>query len=132
MVDGGPLALTVRTVVAAVAVNGCALIKVDVVVLQGADEHFHSAGNLPLGIGVLHPQEQYAAALMGHPFGDHALHQVAQVDKTGGGGGHAGDYRTLGHLTLGKTRFHLLGRFGHIGKQKAGQSLIIHIFSSFL
>ena len=66
MVDGCPLTLTVRPIDAIVAVNGCALVKPDSIVLQGIDENLHSTGNFPFGIGVLHPEEQNAAALVSH------------------------------------------------------------------
>ena len=118
VVDVRPLPLTVGAVVAAVAGLGGALVKADAVVGQSVDEHLHSARHLSLGVGVLHPQEENAAALVGHTFGDQALNQIAQMDKACGRGGHAGDDRALGDLALGEARLQLLRRGGHMGKQK--------------
>ena len=126
MVDIRPLTLAVGAVGAVVAIHGGALVKVDAVVLQGVNQNLHRAGNLPLGIGVLHPQEQYAAALMGHPLGGQTLHQIAQMDKTRGGGSHPGNHRALGQPPGGIFFFERLRSFCHVGEQKRGQCLIIH------
>ena len=126
MVDFRPLTLAVGAVGAVVSINGGALIKVDVVVLQGRNEHLHRAGNLPLGIGILHPEEQNAVCPVGHPLGDHALDQVAQVYKACGRGSHTGDHGALRQIALGEPCFQLLRRGGHIGKQKLSKCLIIH------
>ncbi len=130
VVDGRPLTLTVGAVKTVVAVHGGTLVKVDAVVLQGVDEHLHRAGNLPLGIGVLHPEEQNAAALVGHPLGGQALHQIAQVDKAGGGGSHPGDDGTLRDAAGGIFFFQRLRGFRHVRKQKLGKCLIIHTNST--
>ena len=126
MVDLRTLTLTVGAVIAVVAVHGCALVKVDAVVLQSVDEHLHRAGDLPLCVRVLHPQEQHAAALMGHPLRGQALHQIAQMDKAGGGGGHPGDDSPFGQLPGRVFFFQRLRCFCHVGEQKRGQCLIIH------
>ena len=126
MVDCGSLALAVGAVSAVVAVNGSAFIKIDIVKFQGVDQHLNCAGNFPLGIGVLHPEKQHAAGLVGHPLGNGALHQVAQMDKAGGGGGHPGYNRALGQAALGKTRFQFLRRCGYVGEEQFGKRLIIH------
>ena len=60
MVNICPLALPVGAVAAVVAVDGSALVKVNVVVLQRFNQNLHSPGNLPLGIGVLHAKKQNA------------------------------------------------------------------------
>ena len=126
MVNIRPLALPVGAVAAVVAVDGSALVKVNVVVLQRFNQNLHSPGNLPLGIGVLHAKEQYAARPVGHPLGDHALYQVAQVDEACGRGGHAGHDGPFRQVPLGESRLQLLGGGGYIGKQKISQCLIIH------
>jgi len=126
VVNGGALTLTVGTVLAVVAVDGSAFVKADVVMLQRIDQYFHSAGNFTLGVGILHPEEKYAAGLVSHALRDHALNQVAQVDKTGGGGSHTGDNGAFSQLTAGEALLHLGGSFGHIGEQKLCQCLIIH------
>ena len=97
--------------------NG-AFIKIDAVVLQRVDQHFHSAGNLTLGIGVLHTEEQHAAALMAHTFGNGALHQVAEMYKTSGRGGHTGNHSAFRQLTGREAGFHFLGSLGHMGEQQ--------------
>ena len=117
VVNCGSLTLTVGAISAVVAVHGGAFVKVDVVEFQGVDEHLHRTGNLPLGIGVLYPEVQHAAGLVGHPFRNRALHQIAQMDKSGRGGSHSGNHRTLGKITLGEPGFQLLGSFGHVGKK---------------
>ena len=67
--------------------------------LQCVDEHFNSAADFPLGIGVFHPQKQHAATLMRHTLRGQTLHQIAQMDKAGGGGRHACDNSAFGGLT---------------------------------
>ena len=126
MVDVRPLPLAVGAVFSLVAIHSGALVKLDAIVLQGVNQHLHSPGNLPLGIGILYPQEQHTAALMGHALGGQALHQVAQVDKAGGGGSHAGNDGTLGHVPRGIFCFQLLRRHGDVGKKQLSQFLIIH------
>ena len=125
VVNCGSLTLTVGAISAVVAVHGGAFVKVDVVEFQGVDEHLHRTGNLPLGIGVLYPEVQHAAGLVGHPFRNRTLHQIAQMDKSGRGGSHSGNHRTLGKVALGEPGFQLLGSFGHIGKKQFGKRLII-------
>ena len=61
-----PLALPVGTISAHVPIHGSTFVKGDAIVLQGVDQHFHSSGNLPFGVGILHPEEQDAAGLVGH------------------------------------------------------------------
>ena len=68
MIDSGTLPLTIRAVITIVTINGGTLVKMDPIMLQRFDQHFDGAGNLPLGIGILHPKKQNAAALMGHPL----------------------------------------------------------------
>ena len=126
MVDARPLPLAVGAVSPKVPIDGGTLVKVDVVVLQGVDEHLYRSGDLPLGIGILHPEEENAAGLVGHPLGDHALDQVAQVDKACGGGGHPGHHGPFRQVSLGEALLQLLGGGGHIGKQQLGQCFIIH------
>lgn len=63
---------------------------------------------------------------VGHPLGDHALHQVAQVDEACGRGGHTGHNGPFRQVPLGESHLQLLGGGGHIGKQKISQCLIIH------
>ena len=120
MVDVCPLTLAVRTVNAIVALHGGAFVKGNAVMLQGFDQHLHRTGNFPLGIGVLHPKEQHAAGLVGHPLGGQPLHQIAQMDKTGGGGGHPGDHSALRQLTGREALLHGLRGFVYVRKQKIG------------
>ena len=96
MVDLRPLPLAVGAVGPPVPGEGGSLVKGDAIVGQGFNEHLHRPGHFPLGVGILHPEEQHAAGLVGHALGDDTLHQVAQVDKAGGAGGHAGDNRPAG------------------------------------
>ena len=117
MVDGSALTLTVGAIATLVAFDGSALIKVDAVVFQRIDKHFHSTGDFPLGVGIFHTQEENAARLMAHTLRNGALNQVAQMDKTGGGGSHTGDDGTFGELPCGEPGLHLLGSLGYIGKQ---------------
>ena len=126
VVNVRPLPLIIGAICAAVTVCGGALIKLNAVMLQRFNQHLYRTGNLPLGIGVLHPQEQNAAALMGHTLGGQALDQIAQMDKTGGGGGHAGDDGALGYISGRKFLLQLLRRHGDIGKKKFCQCLLIH------
>ena len=126
------LTLTVGAIQAVIAFNGGAFIKIDVVVLQRVDQYFHSAGTLTLGVSVFHPQEQNAAALVGHPLGDHTLNQIAQMDKTGRGRSHTGHDGAFGQFTLGKTCLDFLGRFGHIRKKQISKCLIIHKYYLYL
>ena len=136
VVDRGSLTLTVWAVSAVVTVHGRALVKVDVVEFQGVDQHFYRAGDLPLGVGILNPEVQHAAGLVSHPLRNRALHQIAQVDKSGRGGSHPGDHRALGKVALREPGFQLLGSFGHVRKKQFGKRLIIHsqlpLFSYFL
>ena len=120
MVDVRPLTLAVGAVDALIALHGGAFVKGNAVMLQGFDQHLHRTGNLPLGIGVLHPQEQYAAGLMGHPLGGQPLHQIAQMDKAGGGGSHPGDHSALRQLTGREALLHVLRGFVYVRKQKIG------------
>ena len=131
MVNGSPLTLAVGAVTAEVTVHGGSLIKVDAIVLQCVNQHLHCAGNLPLGVRILHTEKQHASALVGHPLGGEALHKVAQMDKAGGGGSHTGDDRALRHLTGGIHLFKGFGRVGNVGKQKIGKSLIVHSYYLF-
>ena len=89
--------------------------------LQGVNEHFHRAGNLSFCVGVLHPQEEHAAALMGHALGGQSLHQIAQMDEAGRGGGHPGDHCALGQLSGGIFFFERLRGFCHVREQKFSQ-----------
>ena len=126
MVDGGSLALAVGSVKTAVAGVGGAFVKADAVVGQGVNQHFNGAGDFSLGVGIFHAQEQHAAALVGHPLGNHALNQVAKVDKTGGGGGHTGNNGSFGKTTGRESGFQVLGGIGYLGKKQIGKELIIH------
>ena len=126
MVNCGSLTLTIGAISAVFAVHGGAFVKVDVVEFQGVDQHLHGTGNLPLGVRILHPEVQHAAGLVGHSFRNRALHQIAQMDKSGRGGGHPGNHRALGKIALGEPGFQMLGRFGHVGKKQFGKRLIIH------
>ena len=118
MVDTGALTLTVGAIAAVVAIDGGTLVKVDAIVLQRFNQNLHCTGNLPLCIGVLHPQEQHAAALVCHTFTGQTLHQIAQMDKAGGGGSHTGDNSPFGHISGGIFFFQLLAGGGDIGEQK--------------
>ena len=118
MVDTGALTLTVGAIAAVVAIDGGTLVKVDAIVLQRFNQNLHRTGNLPLRIGVLHPQEQNAAALMRHALTGQTLHQIAQMDKAGGGGSHTGDNSSFGQISLGIFFFQLLAGGGDIGEQK--------------
>ena len=118
VINPGPLALTVRTVNAVVTIDGCPFIETDIIMLQRVDEYLHGAGDLPLGVGVLHPEKQHASGLVSHPFGNHALHQIAQMHKAGRGRRHPGDHSSFRQVPLGKPCFHFLRSLGHIGKQK--------------
>ena len=107
----------------------------NVVVLQGFNQHLHRAGNLPLGVGVFHTEKQYAAGLMRHPLGDHALHQIAQMDKTGGGGRHPGADCAFRQFPPGILILNIFRRLRYVGKQKRGKCQIVHnplpLFSNF-
>ena len=116
MVNSSPLALLVWAVGAAVAVFGKALVKLNAVVLQGVDENLHSAGDLSLGVSILHPQEQHTAALVAHSLRNSALYKVAQVDKTGGRGGHAGNDRALRQAAGREAGVHIRRRVRYMGK----------------
>ena len=120
MVDGGTLTLTVGAVCAHIAVYGSTLIEGNAVVLQSIDQHLHGTGDLTLGVGVLYTQKKHAAALVRHPLRGQALHQIAQMDKTGGGGGHTGDHGTLRGIAAGEPGLHSLRCFGNIGEKKIG------------
>ena len=126
VVDMGSLALTIGAVNAVVSVNGSALVKMNTVMLQGVYQNFHSAGNFTLGIGIFDTQEEDAAALMCHALRGQALNQVAQVDKTGGGGSHTGDDCAFGNFTQGKLFLERFGGICYMGKQKISKCLIIH------
>jgi len=126
MVNGSTLTLTVGTVITVVAVDGGAFVEIDAVVLQGVDQHFHSAGNFPLGISIFHPQEKNTAALVSHTLGGQTLHQVAQMDEAGGRRCHTGDNSALGNITKGELFLQRFGSVSYIGKQKVGENLIIH------
>ena len=126
MIDFGTLPLTVRAVITVVTVNGSAFVEMDPIMLQRFDQHFYGAGNLPLGIGILHPKKQNAAALMGHPLRGQPLNQITKVNKTGGGRGHTGDDGSLGNISRGVFRFHLLRCRGNLGEEQLGQCAIIH------
>ena len=118
MVNGGTPALTVRAVAAVVTVNGGTFVKADVIVAQSVDEHLYGTGHFPFRVRILHPQEQHTAALVAQPLGDGALHQIAQMDKAGGGGSHTGDDCTLREISCGEACLQILRCVGHIGKQK--------------
>ena len=126
MVNGGSLALTVGAIQAVVTIVGSAFVKLNAIVLEGVDQHLHGTGDLPLGIGVLHAKEQNAAGLVSHTLGGQSLHQVAQVNKTGGRGGHTGNNCPFGDISGGEPLFQSFRRVGHIGEKQISQSLIIH------
>ena len=86
--------------------------------LQRVDEHLHGARHLALGVRILHAEEQHAAGLVRHALGDQPLHQIAQMDKAGGGGSHTGDNSPFGHISGGIFFFQLLAGGGDIGEQK--------------
>ena len=100
--------------------------------LQRFDQHLHRAGNLPLGIGILNPQKEHAAALVGHALRGQALNQISQMDKPGGGGSHSGDNRSLRHIPRRVFGFQLLRGHGDMGEQKLCQCKVIHCFYLFL
>ena len=120
MVNRSTLTLTVRTVNTIVTIVGSAFVKCDAVVLQSVDKNFHSAGNFTLCVGIFHAQEQNTTRLVAHALGNGALHQVAQMDKAGGRGSHTGNNSAFRQLTGGKTGFHFLGSFRHLGKKELG------------
>ena len=102
------------------------------IVLQGFNQNLHRTGDFPLGIGILYPQKQHAAALMGHPLGGKSLHQIAQMDKAGGGGCHPGDNCPFRDIAGGIFGFQLLTGHGDIRKQQLGQCVKIHSNYLFL
>ena len=126
VIDGSSLTLTVGAVNAVVAVHGGTFVKVDAVVLQGLNQHLDGAGDLTLGIGVLHPQEQHTAAAVGHTLGGQTLHQVAKMDKAGGGGRHTGNHGAFGNAAGGIFFFQHLRGVCDIGKQELSKCGIIH------
>ena len=118
MVNVRSLPLMVGTVNAHISIQGCAFIKMNPVVLQGVDQNLHGAGDLPLGVRILHPEEQHAAALVGHTFRGQTLHQVAQMDEAGGGGSHPGDNSPFRKISGGETLLQGLRSIGYMGKQQ--------------
>ena len=132
MVNIRPLALAVGAVIAGIPVHGGPFVKVDAVVLQRVDEDLHRTGDLPLGIGVLHPQEQHAAALVGHPLGGQALDQVAQVNKARRRGGHPGDHSPFRQVPGGIFRFQLCLGHGDLWEKKVCKGIRIHKLSTSL
>ena len=56
---------------AVVTGDGRALVKVDAVVLERVDQHLDRAGDLALCVGVLDPEEEHAARLVGKPLTRH-------------------------------------------------------------
>ena len=126
MVNIRALTLTVGAVAAVVAVDGGAFVKGDAVVLQGADEHLHRPRNLTLGVGILYAQKQNAAGLMSHALGHQALHQIAQMDKARGGGGHARNDRALRCIAGRKAFLQLVGSHRYVRKKQICKSGCIH------
>ena len=126
MVNSGPLTLAVGAVNAVVTIHCGAFVKMNTIMLQGVDQNLHSSGNLPLSIGILHPQKQNAAALMRHALGGQALNQVAQVDKSGGRGGHTGDNRAFRYIPQGKSGLQIFRSIRYIREKQLSKCLIIH------
>ena len=108
MINVSPLTLAVGAVCAVVAVHGGTLIKVNAIMLQCVDEHFHSPGDFPFGVGILNTKKQHTAGLVGHPFTGQSLNQITQVDKSGGGWSHPGDDGAFRKITGREPLFKIL------------------------
>ena len=111
-----PLPLAVGTVGAGISLYGSALVKEDAIVLKCVNQDLHGAGNLPLCVCIFHPEEQNAAGLVGHPLGDQALHQIAQVYEAGGTGSHPCDDRSGGYVPGGIPLLQGFRCLGHLGE----------------
>ena len=131
MIDRSSLPLTIGTVDAVVAIVGSAFVKLNTVVLQSVNQNLHSAGNFPLGIGVLNTKEQHTAALMAHTLGNCALNQVAQMDKAGGRGGHTGNYSALGKVSDRIACFYHFRGVSDMGKQQLRKCLEVPLLRCF-
>ena len=118
MINICPLTLTVRAVCAAVTVHGGTFVKVNAIMLQGFNQNFYGAGDLPLGIGVLNPKKEHTAGLVCHTFTGQTLDQIAQMDKAGRRGSHPGDDSALRKITGRETLFKILRGLCHVGKKK--------------
>ena len=94
--------------------------------LQRIDQHLNRTGNLALGVGILHAQKQDTAGLVRHALGNESLHQIAQMDKAGGGGRHAGDDRAFGKAAGRIALLQLLRRFGHLREKELCKPCCIH------
>ena len=126
MIDVRALPLAVGAVSTHIAVLRRALIKMNAIVLQGVDQHLHRAGDLALGIGVLHAKEEHAARLVRHAFGDESLHQIAEMHKARRRRCHTRNDRALRRLACGIARLQFLRRGRNIREQKLCQCGRIH------
>ena len=132
-----PLPLTVGAVVAPVfrlsrLVQQHALVEGHAEKVHHGQQGLHRARHFPLGVGVLHPEDDETAALVGQPFADGGVVQVAQMHEAGGRRADAGDLGALGQVPRREGRLHIFRGLIYVGEQQFRQlfaALTIHGFS---
>ena len=124
MVIFRPMALGVGAVSAGLRlVVHRALVKGNAEIPQALGDQPDAALHLALFIGILNAQDDPAAGGVGHPLGDHGGKYAADVQKARGAGGEAGHLRALLQVSGRKLLLQqLVGRLGHMGKQKLGKT----------
>ena len=76
------LPLAVRAIIAIFSIDRRAFIKTDTEKIHCPNNGFNCAGNLPLVICILNPEEKNALALMRQTLADQSIIKIAQMDKT--------------------------------------------------
>ena len=128
MIDLRALALAVRTVIAVVAIQCCALVKRQTELLEGIQNQLDTALDFALLVGILNAEIEDAAGLMRQTLVDDRAEQVAQMHKSGRAGRHTGDLCSLRQLTRRIACLNLLRRLRDVREQQLCQTNCIHSF----
>ena len=131
LIDLCALPLSVRPVKAVVPIDGCSLVKRQLIIGKDLQNRLNRAGHLALLVGILDAQIEHAAALVGETLVRDRTEQVAQMHKAGRAGRHARHLCALGQHARRIARLNIGGRRVDAGEQQIGKCGIIHDSDSF-
>ena len=123
--------LLVRTVSAvigyfSVPVENRALVKMNSVVRQCADQTLRRSGHFALCVGIFNPQIEHAARLVRQTFSDGGGEQTAEVHKARGARSKTGHFRAFWEIPRRIFRLHIRRCFGYVREQQFRQCFKIH------
>ena len=126
------LSLAVGTVAAVVALCGGTLVEVYSEVVHSVDDCLNSSLHLALIVGVLYPQVEHAIGLVSDTLSDNGVIEISQMYEARGAGTYTGDAGSCGELSLGETRFDIIGSFPDVGEKKFCKCIVVHSINPLL